>query len=178
MLSGTRKPSAGKRSLRSLAAAGSLSVVLIALSFFNTSSSGPGKAAPASMVAIVRVRSVASEAVLALAVWMAWAEGGLHARPAAILLPYTARLACVPAWAPLMLGHGTARGPHVLRGHGRRRRGVRTRVRRREPHRRGPLQARRHRGRAPRCRQLQDALSSHVCCSCSTIVLRILCSFV
>ncbi|PUZ64075.1 hypothetical protein GQ55_3G114500 [Panicum hallii var. hallii] len=102
---GSRKPGAGRRGLRSLAAAVSLSAALTALSFFGSSSSS----APASTVAIVRAGSVASEAVLALAAWMAWAEGGLHARPAATLLPYAARLACALAWAPLVLGRGATR---------------------------------------------------------------------
>ena len=111
---GSRKPGAGRRGLRSLAAAVSLSAALTAFSFFgasttSSSSSAPGKAAPATTVAIVRAGSVAAEAVLALAAWMAWAEGGLHARPAATLLPYAARLACALAWAPLVLGHGAAR---------------------------------------------------------------------
>jgi len=110
---GSRKPGAGRRGLRSLAAAVSLAAGLTALSFFGASSSSnssaPGKAAPATTVAIVWAGSVAAEAVLALAAWMAWAEGGLHARPAATLLPYAARLACALAWAPLVLGHGAAR---------------------------------------------------------------------
>ncbi|RLN29493.1 hypothetical protein C2845_PM05G13130 [Panicum miliaceum] len=105
---GSRKPGAGRRGLRSLAAAVSLSAALTALSFFGASSSSSAPA-PASTVAIVRAGSVASEAVLALAAWMAWAEGGLHARPAATLLPYAARLCAVLAWAPLVLGHGAAR---------------------------------------------------------------------
>jgi translocator protein len=47
-------------------------------------------------VAAVRAGSVAAEAVLAAAAWMAWAEGGMHARPGA-----TARagLACCAAMA-------------------------------------------------------------------------------
>ena len=74
---GSRKPGAGRRGLRSLAAAVSLAAGLTALSFFgaSSSSSAPGKAAPATTVAIVWAGSVAAEAVLALAAWMAWAEG-------------------------------------------------------------------------------------------------------
>ncbi|OEL14063.1 hypothetical protein BAE44_0024919 [Dichanthelium oligosanthes] len=114
---GSRKPGGGgrasRRGLRSLAAAVSLSAALTALSFFLAASSGqhpaPSNKASASTVAIVRAGSVASEAVLALAAWMAWAEGGLHARPAATLLPYAAQLCASLAWAPLVLGHGAAR---------------------------------------------------------------------
>ncbi|KAG2650244.1 hypothetical protein PVAP13_1NG225119 [Panicum virgatum] len=40
---------------------------------------------------------------------MAWAEGGLHVRSATTLLPYAARLACVLAWVPLVLGNGAVR---------------------------------------------------------------------
>ncbi|WVZ96318.1 hypothetical protein U9M48_041973 [Paspalum notatum var. saurae] len=97
-----------RRGLRSLAAAVSLSAALTALSFFFVSSS-PSVNASASTVAMVRAGSVAAEAVLALAAWMAWAEGGLHARPAATLLPYAAQLACALAWAPLVLRCGAAR---------------------------------------------------------------------
>ncbi|RLN11756.1 hypothetical protein C2845_PM09G14180 [Panicum miliaceum] len=104
---GSRKPGAGRRGLPSLAAVVSLSAALTTLSFFGASSSSSAPA-PASTVAIVRAGSVATEAALALAAWMAWEEGGLHARPAATLLPYAARLACALAWAPLVLGHGTA----------------------------------------------------------------------
>ncbi|CAN6336297.1 unnamed protein product [Urochloa humidicola] len=110
---GSRKP--GRRGLRSLAAAVSLSAGLVAASFFlagsspSPAASGHQKAPAATTVAIVRAGSVASEAVLAVAAWMAWAEGGLHARPAATLLPYAARLCAALAWAPLVLGHGAAR---------------------------------------------------------------------
>ncbi|CAN6331435.1 unnamed protein product [Urochloa humidicola] len=109
---GSRKPGAAsgraRHGLRSLAAAVSLSAGLVAASFFLAGSSSPASAAPTT-VAMVRAGSVAAEAVLAVAAWMAWAEGGLHARPAATLLPYAARLACAMAWAPLVLGHGAAR---------------------------------------------------------------------
>jgi hypothetical protein len=106
----SRKPGAsGRRGLRSLAAAVSLSAGLAALSFFLSAGGGSPAHAAASTVAVVRAGSVASEAVLAVAAWMAWAEGGLHARPSATLLPYAARLACALAWAPLVLGHGAAR---------------------------------------------------------------------
>ncbi|CAL4902920.1 unnamed protein product [Urochloa decumbens] len=101
---GSRK-TGGRRGLRSLAAAVSLPSALVALSFFLAGSSPTA----ATTVAIVRAGSVASEAVLAVAAWMAWAEGGLHARPAATLLPYAARLCAALAWAPLVLGHGAAR---------------------------------------------------------------------
>ncbi|CAL4910303.1 unnamed protein product [Urochloa decumbens] len=102
---GSRK-TGGRRGLRSLAAAVSLPSALVALSFFLAGSS---PTAATTTVAIVRAGSVASEAVLAVAAWMAWAEGGLHARPAATLLPYAARLCAALAWAPLVLGHGAAR---------------------------------------------------------------------
>ncbi|CAN6326711.1 unnamed protein product [Urochloa humidicola] len=101
-----------RRGLRSLAAAVSLSAGLVAASFFLAGSSPAAahKPPPASTtVAMVRAGSVAAEAVLAVAAWMAWAEGGLHARPAATLLPYVARLCAALAWAPLVLGHGAAR---------------------------------------------------------------------
>ncbi|XP_066368035.1 translocator protein homolog [Miscanthus floridulus] len=39
---------------------------------------------------------------------MAWAEGGVHARPAATLLPYAAQLGAALAWAPLVLGRHAA----------------------------------------------------------------------
>ncbi|CAL4895664.1 unnamed protein product [Urochloa decumbens] len=114
---GSRKPGVAggraRRGLRSLAAAVSLSAGLVAASFFlagSPSAAGDQKAAPAATtVAIVRAGSVAAEAVLAVAAWMAWAEGGLHARPSATLLPYAARLCAALAWAPLVLGHGAAR---------------------------------------------------------------------
>ncbi|KAF8725895.1 hypothetical protein HU200_020463 [Digitaria exilis] len=110
---GSRKPGVSgsgrsRRGLRSLAAAVSLAVALTALSFL-ASGSGGVPAVAATTVAMVRAGSVAAEAVLALAAWMAWAEGGLHARPAATLLPYAAQLGCALAWAPLVLGHGAAR---------------------------------------------------------------------
>lgn len=57
----------------------------------------------------MRAGSVAAEAVMALAAWMAWAEGGLHARPGATLAPFAAQLGASLAWAPLVLGHGAAR---------------------------------------------------------------------
>ncbi|KAJ1254693.1 hypothetical protein BS78_K001500 [Paspalum vaginatum] len=99
-----------RRGLRSLAAAVSLSAALTALSFFfAASSSAPKVNASASTVAVVRAGSVAAETVLALAAWMAWAEGGLHARPGATLLPYAAQLSCALAWAPLVLRCGAAR---------------------------------------------------------------------
>ncbi|GJM94620.1 hypothetical protein PR202_ga11282 [Eleusine coracana subsp. coracana] len=105
----TRKTAGrGKRGLRSLAAAVSLSAALTALSFF--ASGRPSSAsASAPTVAIVRAGSVAAEAVMALAAWMAWAEGGLHARPGATLAPFAAQLGATLAWAPLVLGHGAAR---------------------------------------------------------------------
>uniref|UniRef100_A0A804PS01 Uncharacterized protein n=1 Tax=Zea mays TaxID=4577 RepID=A0A804PS01_MAIZE len=53
-----------------------------------------------------------------------------------------------------------ARGPRLLRRHGRGRRGVRARVRRRQPRGWRPREARRRLGRHPRRRQLQDALRS------------------
>jgi len=113
---GDGRASSSRRGLRSLAAAVSLSAALTALSFFAASHSSPTSPSPkaaatasASTVAMVRAGSVASEAVLALAAWMAWAEGGVHARPAATLLPYAAQLGAALAWAPLVLGHGAAR---------------------------------------------------------------------
>ena len=102
--------SSSRRGLRSLAAAVSLSAALTALSFFFAAGGGHSSSSPPSAstttVAMVRAGSVASEAVLALAAWMAWAEGGVHARPAATLLPYAAQLGAALAWAPLVLGQG------------------------------------------------------------------------
>ncbi|XP_066364449.1 translocator protein homolog [Miscanthus floridulus] len=107
---GGGRASSSRRGLRSLAAAVSLSAALTALSFFAASHSSPSpKAATASTVAVVRAGSVASEAVLALAAWMAWAEGGVHARPASTLLPYAAQLGAALAWALLVVGHGATR---------------------------------------------------------------------
>lgn len=105
---GRRPAGRGKRGLRSLAAAVTLSAALTALSFFASGRSGNAKAA-APTVAIVRAGSVAAEAVMALAAWMAWAEGGLHARPGATLAPFAAQLVAALAWAPFVLGHGAAR---------------------------------------------------------------------
>ncbi|AQK95105.1 hypothetical protein Zm00014a_033067 [Zea mays] len=105
-----KKPGGGRRrrGLRSVAAAVSIPAALVALSFFAAGHSTPPPSS--ATVAVVRAGSVASEAVLALAAWMAWAEGGLHARPAATLLPYAARLGAALAWAPLVLGrHAAAR---------------------------------------------------------------------
>ncbi|XP_062230780.1 translocator protein homolog [Phragmites australis] len=101
----TKKPGRANRGLRSLAAAVSLSAGLTALSFLASGSSSNAKA---RTVAVVRAGSVAAEAVMALAAWMAWAEGGLHARPGATLAPFAAHLGAALAWAPLVLGHGAA----------------------------------------------------------------------
>ncbi|EES17723.1 hypothetical protein BDA96_09G049200 [Sorghum bicolor] len=109
--------SSSRRGLRSLAAAVSLSAALTALSFFFAAGGGHSSSSPPSAstttVAMVRAGSVASEAVLALAAWMAWAEGGVHARPAATLLPYAAQLGAALAWAPLVLGQGHAAAPRA-----------------------------------------------------------------
>ncbi|KAL6840941.1 hypothetical protein ACP4OV_029201 [Aristida adscensionis] len=96
-----------KRGVRSLAAAVSLAAGLTALSFFLASGGAPRAAA--TTVAMVRAGSVAGEAVMAVAAWLAWAEGGLHARPGATAAPFAAQLGAALAWAPLVLGHGAAR---------------------------------------------------------------------
>uniref|UniRef100_A0A0E0KYK8 Uncharacterized protein n=1 Tax=Oryza punctata TaxID=4537 RepID=A0A0E0KYK8_ORYPU len=95
-----RKAGRAKRGLRSLAAAVSLSVALTAASFYGSGSSS----ASAAKVTIARAGSVAAEAVMALAAWMVWAEGGLHRRPGATLAPFMAQLVAALAWAPLALG--------------------------------------------------------------------------
>ncbi|KAL6608222.1 hypothetical protein ACP70R_041285 [Stipagrostis hirtigluma subsp. patula] len=97
-----------RRGIRSLAAAVSLSAGLTALSFF-AAGQHSSPSSKAATVAIVRAGSVAAEAVLALAAWMAWAEGGLHARPGATALPFALQLGAALAWAPLVLGHGAGR---------------------------------------------------------------------
>ncbi|XP_052157265.1 translocator protein homolog [Oryza glaberrima] len=97
-----RKAGRAKRGLRSLAAAVSVSVALMAASFYG---SGPASAsASAARVTVARAGSVAAEAVMALAAWMVWAEGGLHRRPGATLAPFVAQLVAALAWAPLALG--------------------------------------------------------------------------
>uniref|UniRef100_A0A0D9WCX4 Uncharacterized protein n=1 Tax=Leersia perrieri TaxID=77586 RepID=A0A0D9WCX4_9ORYZ len=94
-----RKTTTAKRGLRSLAAAVSLSVAMTAASFYGTSS-----ATSAAKVTVARAGTVAAEAVMALAAWMVWAEGGLHRRPVATLAPFAAQLLAAVAWAPLALG--------------------------------------------------------------------------
>ncbi|KAL5201983.1 hypothetical protein ABZP36_012935 [Zizania latifolia] len=95
-----RKVGCAKRGLRSLATAVALSVALMTASFCASGSA----AAEASKVVIARAGSVAAEAVMALAAWMVWAEGGLHRRPGATLAPFAAQLVAATAWAPLSLG--------------------------------------------------------------------------
>lgn len=98
-----------KRGLRSLAAAVTVSAALTAAAFYASgagSSSGTTKAPSAAMVAIARAGSVAAEAVMALAAWMVWAEGGLHGRPGATLAPFAAQLLAAAAWPALALRLG------------------------------------------------------------------------
>lgn len=97
-----------KRGLRSLAAAVSLSAALTAASFYGAGSPYQARAGSGSTVAFVRAGSVAAEAVMALAAWMVWAEGGLHRRPAATLAPFAAQLAAAAAWPVLALRLGAA----------------------------------------------------------------------
>ncbi|XP_040379835.1 translocator protein homolog [Oryza brachyantha] len=99
----TRKAGRAKRGLRSLAAAVSLSVALTAASFYGSGSSSLPSAS-AAKVTVARAGSVAAEAVMALAAWMVWAEGGLHRRPGATLAPFLAQLGAALAWAPVALG--------------------------------------------------------------------------
>ncbi|KAE8772261.1 translocator protein [Hordeum vulgare] len=104
-----RKLGRAKRGLRSLAAAVTVSAALTAAAFYASgagSSSGTAKAPSAAMVAIARAGSVAAEAVMALAAWMVWAEGGLHRRPGATLAPFAAQLLAAAAWPALALRLG------------------------------------------------------------------------
>ncbi|KAG8084726.1 hypothetical protein GUJ93_ZPchr0010g9122 [Zizania palustris] len=95
---------ATKRGLRSLAAAVALPVALTAASFYASGSDPAAAGASASKVMIARAGSVAAQAVMALAAWMVWAEGGMHRRPGATLAPFAAQLVAAMAWAPLALG--------------------------------------------------------------------------
>ncbi|KQK07460.1 translocator protein homolog [Brachypodium distachyon] len=100
--SGKQKLGRAKRGLRSLAAAVTLSAALTAAAFYYASS-GTGGAS----VAVARAGSVAAEAVMALAAWMVWAEGGLHRRPGATLAPFAAQLLAAAAWPALALKVGS-----------------------------------------------------------------------
>uniref|UniRef100_A0ACD5ZMJ9 Uncharacterized protein n=1 Tax=Avena sativa TaxID=4498 RepID=A0ACD5ZMJ9_AVESA len=104
-----RKLGRAKRGFRSLAVAVTFSAALTAAAFYV---SGPGSSADetrapsAAMVAIARAGSVAAEAVMALAAWMVWAEGGLHRMPGATLAPFAAQLLAAAAWPVLALRLG------------------------------------------------------------------------
>jgi hypothetical protein len=104
-----RKLGRAKRGLRSLVVAVTFSAALTAVAFYV---SGPGsstddaRAPSAAMVAIARAGSVAAEAVMALAAWMVWAEGGLHGMPGATLAPFAAQLLAAAAWPALALRLG------------------------------------------------------------------------
>jgi hypothetical protein len=105
-----KKLGRAKRGHRSLAVAVTFSAALTAVAFYV---SGPGSSADETsrapspvMVAIARAGSVAAEAVMALAAWMVWAEGGLHGMPGATLAPYAAQLLAAAAWPALALRLG------------------------------------------------------------------------
>ncbi|KAG8067214.1 hypothetical protein GUJ93_ZPchr0005g14862 [Zizania palustris] len=130
-----RKVGCAKRGLRSLAAAVELSVALMTASFYASGSAAAAAAAEAeaeaSKVVIARAGSVAAEAVMALAAWMVWAEGGLHSAPATRRDAGALRGAAggndgVDA---SFTGARLARGRvGVVRDHGSRRRGMRARM--------------------------------------------------